>query len=109
MIQDFQIELLELLWDVVYKETSWGRTGADLDAAVMNHKDQFLDLARRVVKHLGKIPDDGVLIPDHDDYWCDGGDLCYNPGELLVSFRANCEDDWVHTVEIPVSEADLYD
>jgi len=106
-MEDFQNEFLNYLWDVVYKSTSWPRTDDDLDLAVWEHEKWFIDLARRVVEHLGGMPEDGVLIEDINDTRSNGGCLCYEPGELLVTFRANCEDDWIHTTTLYLDEDDL--
>jgi len=104
-VRKCQEEFLNLR-DVVFEETPYPRTPADLDAAVLKHRDWFVNLARRALEYRGWLMDDYPIIPDVDDDFRNGGEMWYQDGVLEVTFR-NCEDDWSHTVKIPVEEEEI--
>jgi len=107
VVSDFQEELFDLLWKRVYQEASYFRSEEDLNHALEVHIDDFIDLARRVIQARGGIPENGILIPDDEDDWHDGGSMEYWHGALHVTIRANCEDGWWHRIEFPVPRSDL--
>ncbi len=94
-----------LLWRVIYPEADpWER---EFDGAVLSHRSELVNLARSIIKERGGIPEDGVLIEDTVDTFRNGGSLAYRDGNLYVTFRADCEDDWEVTVDLPVDESEL--
>jgi len=97
-IETIRREFFSLLKRCMSEKKSYKDT--DIQNAFWEHREEFREMARRIIRFKG-MPEDFVLIPDIEDHYYDGGSMVFIPPDTLkVTYRANYEDGWEVSVEL---------